>query len=136
MLKRNKFFLPSVHAALIISLLLGFGLYTYFSFSLLKKYLLLAHIVRGIGILFSLWALSSNLCDKAKCSWVFILLIIPVIGIPAFLMSKGNPTSKKRKNFIKSQADKKPKTESFESEMLIKSKYNFLILCLFLFLVK
>lgn len=125
MLKRNKFFLPSVHAALIISLLLGFGLYTYFSFSLLKKYLLLAHIVRGIGILFSLWALSSNLCDKAKCSWVFILLIIPVIGIPAFLMSKGNPTSKKRKNFIKSQADKKPKTESFESEMLIKSKYNF-----------
>lgn len=125
MLKRNKLFLSAVHGALIISLLLIFGLYTYFSFSLLKKHLFLAHAVRGLGILFSLLAISSNLSEKAKCSWVFILLTVPVIGIPAFFMSKGNSISKKRKIFIKSLIDKKPKTESFESKIVIKSKYNF-----------
>lgn len=128
MLNKNKVFLSAMRIS-CIALAVGAILFSlYLSLFAIRKIPALIYALYPIKIIFSLFVISSTLSDRAKCSWIFLAMLIPTAAIPTYLLFRYAGLSKKKRKFIKSLADKKPKKESFESKMLLKSKYNFTFL--------
>ncbi len=128
MLNKNKVFLSAMRISCIL-LAMGIILFSlYLSLFATLKIPALIYAVYPIKIIFSLFIISSTLSERAKCSWIFLAMLIPIATIPAYLLFRYAGLSKKKRKLIKSLADKKPKKEYFESKILLKSKYNFTFL--------
>ena len=128
MLNKNKLFISAMRVSIIFSVATVILLALCLSVIATLKIPYLLYALYPLKILFSLFIISSPLSERAKCSWIFFSLLIPLISLPLYLILNCRKLSKKKLEFIKSLSDRKPKKEEFESKILLKSKYNFTFL--------
>ena len=123
MLNKNKTFSYAVRislAALVLIIIMLLCL----SQLAVKRIPLLSYAILTAKIFFSLWIFSSDLSERAKCSWTVFILLFPALAILFYLVFHCKRLTKREKLFMNFISDKKPKKEAFEDKMLLKCKYN------------
>ena len=128
MLNKNKVFLSALRLSIIAATTAILIFLLCLSVFAAQRIPIILYALYPLKIIFSLFIISSTLSERAKCSWIFLGMLIPTVALPTFILFRYTKLSKRNRKLIKSLSEKRPKKESFESKMLLKSKYNFTFL--------
>ena len=125
MLNENKKYFPVRYALLFLLITASVFVFSVFFFLLSESIPILSAALFVIKVLFSLIVISSRLSEKAKTSWVFFILTLPLVSMPVYLVFISTKLTKKEKSILKITTQEMPKHDAFNSKIALKCNDNF-----------
>ena len=125
MLNENKKHFPARYALFFLLIIASVFIFSLFFFLLRKTIPILTPALFLIKVVFSLTVISSSLTEKCKSSWLFFILTLPLVSIPAYLVFMNARLTKKEKSMLKFASNEIPKHDAFNSKAALKCNDNF-----------
>lgn len=126
--EENKRYFPTRYALLITVIIICAVCYATVITVMERQFPFIRYALYVIKVLFALSVISSCLSSEAKCSWIFLILALPIVAIPAYCIFCRTKITKKEKALLNCISEKKPKTECFNSKMTLKCNHSFTFL--------
>lgn len=99
----NRFF---IFLALVLAQIVGYVMLAVLLVYNSRVAIALQLAVSGVGLLAVLYLINRNERPSMKLNWILLILVLPVVGVPGYLLyGEGRPTRKMNKQIIDAKAE-------------------------------